>query len=246
MRRGSWFLYCSLLIVFGGAIDTGRGAARAALITYMTPAGATVPPSSPVNATATFTTSTNQIVVALNNLIVNPTDFSQNISDLLFTVSTGQTSGTINQALSSGVSRTVNGNGSFTDNGTVSPNHWALQTSGSQLYLNDLTGGNAIRTIIGSPGSGGTYSNANGSIAGSNPHNPFLFGPVTFTLNVAGVTDSSTITAATFSFGGTAGVNVVGVVAIPEPAPFTSTAMGLTALAGVYALRRRLVRSRVG
>jgi hypothetical protein len=242
MRRGSWSLCCSLLIVFGGAIDTGRGAAHAALITYMTPAGATNPTDGqPVNATATFTTSTNQIVVALNNLIVNPTADSQNISDLLFTVSTGQTTGSINQGASSGTSRTVNSNGSFTDNGTVSPSHWALQTSGSQLYLNDLTGGSPTQTIIGSPGPGGTYSNANGSIAGS-VHNPFLFGPVTFTLSVTGVTSSSTITAATFSFGTSAGQNVQ---AVPEPAPF-SLALCLTALGGVYALRCRPARSRVG
>ena len=76
---------------------------HAELITYTTPAGATNPVSGqPVDATATFTTSTDQIVVVLNNLIVNPTDVSQNISDLFFTVSTGQTSGTINQGLSSG------------------------------------------------------------------------------------------------------------------------------------------------
>jgi hypothetical protein len=209
----------------------------------MTPAGATNPVSGvPVDATATFTTSTDQIVVVLNNNIVNPSQVGQNISDLLFTVSTGQTTGSI--TATSGTNRTVASGHTFTDSATVFPTHWALQTSGSQLYLNDLTGvAQPIQTIIGSPGSGGTYSNADNSIAGNNSHNPFLFGPVTFTLNVAGVTDSSTITAATFSFGTATGQNVAGV---PEPAPLKSIAMGLTALGGVYALRRRLARSRVG
>jgi hypothetical protein len=203
---------------------------HAELITYTTPAGATNPVSGqPVDATATFTTSTDQIVVVLNNLIVNPTDVSQNISDLFFTVSTGQTSGTINQGLSSGTSRTVAGDGSFTDNGTVSPTHWALQTSGSQLLLNDLTGGQPNQTIIGSPGAGNTYSSANGSIAGNGPHNPFLFGPVSFTLSVAGVTDSSTITAATFSFGTVAGQNVEGVAAVPEASTATVAVFGAVA-----------------
>jgi hypothetical protein len=175
-----------------------------------------------------FTTSANQIVVVVNNLLVNPTDISQNLSDLFFTVSTGQNSGTINQGLSSGTSRTVAGDGSFTDAGTVSPTHWALQTSGSQLLLNDLTGGQPKQTIIGSPNGSGVYSNANGSIAGNGPHNPFLFGPVTFTLNVAGVTDSSTITAATFSFGTVAGQDVPGVV-VPEPSTAIAAMFGAVA-----------------
>jgi hypothetical protein len=157
---------------------------------------------------------------------------------LFFTVSTGQNSGTINQGLSSGTSRTVAGDGSFMDAGTVSPTHWALQTPGSQLLLNDLTGGQPKQTIIGSPNSSGVYSNANGSIAGNGPHNPFLFGPVTFTLNVTGVTAASTITAATFSFGTVAGQDVAGVV--PEPASVTLIALGLTTVTALAGLRRRV------
>ena len=57
----------------------------------------------PVDATATITTSTDQITVVLNNLLVDPNDVSQNITDLLLTLSTGQNSGSINQAISSGL-----------------------------------------------------------------------------------------------------------------------------------------------
>jgi hypothetical protein len=200
----------------------------------------------PVDATAAFTTSADKIVVVLNNLLVNPTDVSQNISDLFFTVSTGQNTGTIDQANSSGTSRTVNGGGSFVDNGTVSPTHWAFQTSAGQILLNDLSGGQPKQTIIGSPNASNLYSNANGSIAGSGPHNPFLFGPVTFTLDVSGVTADSTITAVTFSFGTTAGQNVPGVPSItPEPASVTMVAIGFISIAGLCTIRRRMTGPRV-
>jgi hypothetical protein len=227
-------------------VEDESGTLRAGTITYSTPAGATNPTSGqPVDVTAMFTTSANQIVVVVNNLLVNPTDVSQNLSDLFFTVSTGQNSGTITQAASSGTSRTVAGNGTFTDNGTISPTHWALQTSGSQLLLNDLTGGQPTQTIIGSPNGSGVYSNANGSIAGNGPHNPFLFGPVTFTLDVTGVTAASTITAATFSFGTVAGQNVTGVPSVPEPTSSTLIAIGLTSVTGLATLRRRASRRRI-
>jgi hypothetical protein len=237
MRSGSRLRYCTFVALSVAAICMSSGSVRAGSITIFTPPGATNPVSGqPVDVTAMFTTSADQIVVVVNNLIVNPNDISQNLSDLFFTVSTGQNSGSINQALSSGTSRTVAGDGAFTDAGTVSPTHWALQTSGPQLLLNDLTGGQPKQTIIGSPNGSGVYSNANGSIAGNGPHNPFLFGPVTFTLSVTGVTDASTITAATFSFGTAAGQNVAGIV--PEPASATLIAIGLTSVTALAAVRR--------
>jgi hypothetical protein len=174
----------------------------------------------PVNAQAAFTTGAGTITVVITNFQANPTSVAQVVTDLLFTVSTGQNSGSIDQTMSSGNSRTIAGDGSFTDNGSISPSHWALQTSGTQLYLNDLTGAQPVQGIIGPAASGGTYSNANGSIAGNTSHNPFLSGPVTFTLDVTGVTAASTITAATFSFNTTAGDNVTG---IPVPEGFSGS-----------------------
>jgi hypothetical protein len=229
----------ALLAVGVVALGVGAPHAQGGSVTFATPTGATNPVSGDaVDATAMFTTGAGTITVVLNNLEVNVKDVSQNISDLLFTVSTGQHAGTIDQTESSGTSRTVNSDGTFKDNGTVSPTHWDLETSGSQLHLNDLTSGQPIQTIIGPPGSSG-YTNANGSIAGNGPHNPFLFGPVTFTLDVTGVTASSTITAATFSFGTTAGVDVAGVlVSVPEPSSIVLVASG-AAIMGVVVLRRR-------
>jgi hypothetical protein len=188
-------------------------------------------------------TSANEITLVLDNLIVNPTSAAQDISALLFTVSTGETSGSIDPG-SSGLSRTVAGNGTYTDNGSIDPGHWPLQTSGSQLDLNDLTGGHPIQTILGAPAQSNVYSNANGSIAGNGPHNGLLFGSVTFALDVAGVTSASTITSATFSFNTEAGDNIVGAVATArEPASTSIIAISLASLAGMRVIRRHTTRS---
>jgi hypothetical protein len=243
MRMRIGFRPLALLGMVAVSLALGGRPVEGGSITYMTPNGSNESGGNPVDATATFTTSANVITVVVNNLEMNPKTVAQNISDLFFTVSTGQKTGSIDQTHSSGTSRTVNGNGSFTDSGSVSPSHWSLQTSGSQLHLNDLTAGQPIQTILGSPGSGG-YTNANSSIKGNGPHNPFLFGPVTFTLDVTGVTANSNITAVTFSFGTEAGDNVSGVSAVPEPGSIVLAGSAL-AIMGVVGVVRRRARARV-
>jgi hypothetical protein len=85
-------------------------------------------------------------------------------------------------------------------------------------------------TIIGAPDASNLYSSANGSITGGS-HNPFLAGPVSFSLTVAGVTASTVITNAIFSFNTTAGTEVPGIPGIPEPLTLSLTGAGLLSLA---------------
>lgn len=217
-------------------------AAHASTITYQTPAGATT--SGPVNASATFVTGAGSVSITLNDLQANPTDVAQLISDLDFTFSNGATVGTLSS--SSGQEITVNSGGTFVLGGTVATG-WVLNNNISGgLQLNVLgTSAGPSHLIIGPPG-GATYSNANGSIAGNGPHNPFLNQTATFLITgLSGVTADTTITSATFSFGTTAGVNVTGCVVgavncgsstIPEP---TSLLLGGSGLLGLFLLRRR-------
>jgi PEP-CTERM motif len=203
-----------------------------ASITYVTPSGSTTGGGA-VDASATFTTGSGTVTISLTNLEANPTDVAQAISDLDFVLSNGATSGTL--ATSSGQEITVNGDGTYTLGATESTG-WGLNNNvGGGLQLDALGFSGPATLILGPAGSGGTYSNANGSIAGNGPHNPFLNQTATFTVDVPGVTSATAITGTTFSFGTTAGVDVPGIT--PEPATMLLFGTGLLVIAGI--VRRR-------
>src|SRR5690349_5921901 len=95
---------------------------RADTITFVTPSGSSTS-GGPVNVSAVFTTSAGQISITLNDLLANPTDVAQLISDLSFTLSNGAATGTL--ASSSAQQITDNGNGTFTLGPTASTG-WGL------------------------------------------------------------------------------------------------------------------------
>jgi hypothetical protein len=107
--------------------------------------------------------------------------------------------------------------------------------------LCDLCAGAAgpEKTIVGPPNGSNLYASANGSIAGNDPHNPFIGQSATFTLAIPGITSTTTVTNAIFSFGTTEGSNVPGrpPQVVPEPATAALLGGGLIALAWI--LRRR-------
>ena len=210
--------------------------AEASTSTYVIPTGTTVG-GQPVSATATFVTSTNDLQITLTNLQNNPTSVIQNLSDLAFTLSTGQTSGSL--LSSSALERTVASNGTFSDSLTTVSTGWQLETSGAGLRLHVL--GTPIgpeHTLIGGPDAGGLYSAAQGSIAGNSAHNPFLTGTATFDIQIIGLIASSLVTSATFSFGTTEGANVSGLPRVPGPATLLLLGSGLGIL-GARGWRRR-------
>jgi hypothetical protein len=182
--------------------------ALSATVTYVTPTGSTTS-GGPVDAQAVFTTGTNSISLTLTDLLANPTNVAQAISDISFTLSGGLTVTGAMLTSSSGQEITVNDNGTFSLGAPVSTG-WALSTSGSTLTLDVLGTATAPEhLIIGPPGSGGTYSNANGSIAGNDPHNPFLNQSATFNIFLSGVSSNTSVTSALFSFGTTPGIDDV-------------------------------------
>ncbi len=197
----------------------------------------------PIAAAARLTTGAGTVTVDLWNTLVGIKDAGQTISDLFFALSTGQTAATLSS--SSGLERTVASGGTFTDGSHVATG-WAVSADGIGIELDVL--GTAIgpaHTILGLPlaATPTDYSpNANGSIAGNGPHNPFLFGtsadPVEFVLAVAGVTAASTVTNVVFSFGTVEGDNHPG-TQVPIPPSALLLGSGLLGLVGLGWRRKR-------
>jgi len=199
--------------------------------TFMTPGGASVG-DGPVSASATFVTGTNSVQVTLSNLLSNPTSAGQLLSDIFF-IAGGLTSGTGSKSPSSASYINVADDG--TTSAAAGPAVWELTSSAGTYHLNGLfgkgdggTGPHAL--IIGPPRAGGIYSNANGSIAGNGPHNPFINQTATFILALAGATSSTVISNVIFSFGTQEGSNVA---AVPIPAAVWLFVSGLIGLIGI-------------
>jgi len=152
-------------------------------------------------------------------------------------------------------SRTVDSDKTYTDAAgpnTVASVGWLFSQS-SSIYKLDVLGGGAgpENTIIGAPASGGTYANANNSITGNDPHNPFLAQSATFTFSFTGGVTANSLSSLSnvmFQFGTTdnqfqlgsctAGCTPTITTSVPEPETYAMILSGL-GLLGFVARRRR-------
>jgi hypothetical protein len=216
---------------------------QAGTFVFLTPSGSTLS-GLPVDAEADFTMGNGSITIVLKNLQGNPTSVIQDLSDLSFVVGHGSLAGS-SESGATAQEITVNKNKTFslgTNLTTPGAVGWVYSSSTTTGTL-DVLGGGALgpkHLIIGPPG-GTTYSNANGSIAGNKPHNPFLNQLATFVITAPNITESSTISSVNFSFGTTSGVDIGGVVShpIPEPSSLMLSLIGIGLVTTLTFRRRR-------
>src|SRR5215471_4041362 len=128
MRKPLWITLTGVLAV---VMVPG---AHADSITFVTPSGATTS-GGPVDASATFVTGDGTLDITLTNLLANPKNVAQLLSDLSFVLNNGATSGTI--ASSAGQEIAVSSNGTFTTGSTVDTG-WGLNSTGVGLQLDVL------------------------------------------------------------------------------------------------------------
>src|SRR5262249_57892998 len=153
-----------------------------------------------LSASADFTTSSGLLAVTITNKLSASTIRSagQAVSDLSFTLSNAP--GTLGTTTASGQLADIGSNGSVT-NVSGNPTRWlgtnpgGFSILGNTITLETIGGGQPDEMLI---PSGASFPNVNNGFAN---FNPYIVGPVTFTLALSGVTAATTITSATFSFG---------------------------------------------
>lgn len=227
----------SLLAVAAfGLLALTHGTAKADPISVCTGAGC-----STTNVTGTIVAGNGTVTITLNNNLTNAQVVSviQNVSGVYFQVS-GYNGGAVSLSASNSTQSTNISGGNGTLAGAVNPTGWAGGHSGSTITACVICAfgisspAGPDQTLIGGTGSG-AYANANGSINGNGPHNPFLAGTLTLTLVVPGVTVNSTFSNVVIQFGTTA--TPPETQQVPEPASMLLLGSGLLGVAAGFRKR---------
>jgi hypothetical protein len=235
-----WNLKNSLLALAAiGILALTHGTAKADPISVCTGAGC-----STTNVTGTIVAGNGTVTITLNNNLTNAQVVSviQNVSGVYFQVS-GYNGGAVSLSGSNSTQSTNISGGTGTLAGAVNPTGWAGGHSGNLITACVICAfgisspAGPDQTLIGGTGSG-AYANANGSINGNGPHNPFLAGTLTLTLVVPGVTVNSTFSNVVIQFGTTA--TPPQTQEVPEPASMLLLGSGLMGVAAGF--RRRFAK----
>jgi hypothetical protein len=239
---GTW--KSRILLPAALALTFGSSAAWATMISFTGTGQNANNAAEAVSAQADFVTSNGLLTVTLTNLLAaaDINSAGQALSDISFDLSDDV--GVIGALTAAGQFGDVDGSGNVTlvaadsDTGDTTPVRWYTNGSigGTSITLETIGGGQPSQMILPNALS---FPGANASIT-NGQFNSFVIGSATFTLQLAGITDATTISNVIFSFGTSPDTFITGVPVpipgIPEPSDLALIATGLVAL---VALRRR-------
>jgi hypothetical protein len=193
---------------------------------YSLPGGQQDSGNNPVSASAILSLSlvgsTEVLTVTVENNTVNQSSDGENITGIELNINSHITGGSL---VSSYAPIDLIDITSKTAVGTLGPgamSNWNSSTSLSELTLTTIGSGPPSYGIIGFPGSGGVYSNANGSLTNNASKQPYAQEEAVFTVDLTGSNITlSSISGVEIGFG-TQGNNyinasVVTNIATPEP-----------------------------
>ena len=237
--RKRWLSLCAATF----AVMLASGSSSAALMSF-TASGTGA--DGALSANADFTTSAGQLVVALTNTLSASVFRSpgQALSDISFTLSSAPGTTSFGTSTASGQFGDISSLGVVTfvavdtQTGQASPLRWFLNGSivGNTITLEAIGGGQPSQMIAPGIADGGTYANAN---AGLRNFNSYIIGPATFTLLLPGVTEATTVSEVTFSFGTGPDTFIPGVPPLIVPEPTTVALLGIALVALASTRRRR-------
>ena len=212
-------------------------AARATVVSFSASGSGS---DGPLAADAQFTTGAGFIDITLTNDLAASVIRSagQALSDISFTLSNAP--GTLGATTATGQQGNVSGAGLVTFT-TGSPGRFLgvggegnFSIVGDTIVIEAIGGGKPSEMIAPAIANGGTYTNVNN---GFQQFNPYTIGPAMFVLGLSGVTASTTVTAATFSFGTGPDTFVDGTPgtpgtfsAVPEPSTWAMMLLGFAGL----------------
>jgi hypothetical protein len=211
--------------------------------------------SGTMNGTAVFTATggSNLVTLSLTNNVTNIVSVGDAISGFSFSVVNALNNpvsispvGLLSQT---GREVTIAGNGVGTEVGGTTasdPLNWAFSSSSGALNALGASnlccgGNNPDETILGAPSIASplTYSSANDSIAGNDPHQPFVVQTANFTLQLGTNWNSTWQPASTVMSFGTGPTTVNGTLTPTPPIPEPSTLLLMGSGLAVFVLLRK-------